>query len=1238
MLIRETFATRIEERINPVVKVSDRQAETLLQELGNLIVTPQWEQYFATMLDEYANAFDRDDEQNIGIWISGFFGSGKSLLMKTLGVLLEGGELRGNTVHDLFLGRIPSGPQRSIIERSLHTCRTRIKTTYIGSNLFTYQATSDESLALIAFKMFAEQQGYTRNWPFAWAIEHQLALGNHTQAFRTRACELIGLEWDEITQDPAFYNEQLYEATMAVLPQRFHSIESVERAVRFAYEHGIEPRNLVQHLRDWCTRQDGGGRRYKLLLEFDELGQWINSGTIVSDRLMKIQALVEAASTDGGGRIWIAATAHGDVHEYSGNVQQLLYAQINQRFALKCRLSNEDINLIVQERVLRKTQEASSLLRERFRQRSGEIADLANLQARRQFGVTTAESVSQFYPYLPWTVDVIPEIVKTIAHAVGRDDALSGSNRTLIGVIQGGILDTPNLLAAPVGRLLCLADLYRQIEIDIPVETKTDLGQILAAVTHANDDTLRVAHALYLLGQVEHIDCTVENINRALANSLKYQLGAEREKVERELNRLVEAGFAKRVGNLYSFLTRQQRTFHDRVRARQEDLLQNTHELSQRLKQFDGYDSLRFDRVQLGGTAGSEKLVRLEMDDRLVRNKDEAVTVSVYSSLQYLVEADVRDDTIMQQRSKQNPHTIFFRMENVPALRRELAYAVATDAVADEALSAGDNPDKRMDRDIAQKAKQEVKEQTEKEILRLLAEAVRQGKIFWNGTAYTLIQGENPQTMVRNTLSHILTSIYARFREVPRRILNEEAAVKAALANNTTNSDLEALGVFKADGTLNDSHPLISSLRGELMQTNNAQGFIEAERLRTHFSRPPFGWDGQCIKVGLALLLRAGGCRLIVNGGSLTNPEDPEVQLQLTKEQKFRALRVQVMIVDLELPQLYVVRNAIETIFGEKPTLTSPMLNMRLSVHLTQLHQRANDLRTWSALANCPLPLSFESGESLIAELMANAVPSGRLRQFMDSWQAVLAHKQLLDNLARYQQEHGPAYGNVRDFYNQMVNVQLPVSAIQRFIADWQTVTQVERTVTDATRWKQIMLTYHEAQQAVTDYIATTRDKIEEALAQLEERLPTDVAEAGVPAEQLDDELQKLATPLVSIHTLLDEATTQPATVGSMRSLETQFISAKFAIQSALQPLRGRYQSQQSQQPAPTPQPAPAPIWDSWQAPSPDTEPTAPTVLSWQDILGSVQLTSIEDIEQFITRLRQHLTEQLAQGESIRIT
>ena len=133
-------------------------------------------------------------------------------------------------------------------------------------------------------------------------------------------------------------------------------------------------------------------------------------------------------------------------------------------------------------------------------------------------------------------------MVKGIAQATGRDEALTGSNRTMIGVVQGGIIDTPGLLESPVGHILCLADLYDQLASDAPIETRTDINRIISTVPDATPFTTQVARALYLLGQVPHIPCTLENVTRALVTSLDITLATLRVQVKEELERLVAAG------------------------------------------------------------------------------------------------------------------------------------------------------------------------------------------------------------------------------------------------------------------------------------------------------------------------------------------------------------------------------------------------------------------------------------------------------------------------------------------------------------------------------------------------------------------------------------------------------------------------------------------------------------------------------------------------------------------------
>ncbi len=1195
MLIREVFATKIQERIEPVVKVADRRQEVLSDELSNLVVTPQWEQYIWSVLDAYSNAATRDEEQSIGIWISGFFGSGKSLLMKVIGALLQGGELDGQTVHELFLSRIPAtDSRRGEIERLLASIAHTTTTTAVGGNLHAMQASHDDPLPLICFKLFANRQDYTHYWPLAWAIEHHVDERGLTADFRRQAMERSGLEWDDLADDPEFNLDHLLLAAADVMPDQFaEGRASVERSVGAALHGGISPDMLVERLRKWCEARDAGNRRRKLMLQLDELGQWIASGN-ANERIMQIQALAETAAVGGAGRLWLAVTAHGDIQSLRQNVQQEQYAKINQRFDLKCTLSNDDISQVVEERLLRKTQAARQELERAFAQRSGPLTDVGTLaDARRKYPVPTSEPFALFYPFLPWTVAVIPDVVKGIAQAAGREEALTGSNRTMIGVVQGGILDLPGLLDSPVGRLVSLADLYEQFATDAPTETRTDLNRIAETVPGATSATSQVARALYLLGEAEHIPAGLDNVTRSLMDHMDLTLPARRDEVRSELERLVHAGYAKQVGEHYFFLTTQQRGFQDRVRARRDELLAQPYQLGQMLKEFDSDDALRFDRVPL---LGQEKPLKLVIDERTVRTPASPVAIKVVSPFQRSLDPQIGDDAAMKQRSAQDRQNIHVRLGEVPELRRALAMYVATLEVADQVLSAPQSSE--PDRDVARSAKAEDMTSHRDDVRRMLGQSVRGATVFFNGSAYQLAAGDSAADAMRATLGQILPSIYARYSDVPHRVLNEETAVKAALAGNVTNSDLQQLAVYQSDGTLNEAHPLVSTLRGRLPADDQYQAPVQADTLRSELAGPPFGWDPNVVKVGLALLLRASACRLLDASRPITDPTDPEAFQVLAKEQRFRGLRVQGVPADLSIVDLQQIRGYMETLFDIKPELVAATMNNQLGTQLGRLSERTGTVRQWANTAQCPLPPAFESAASQVEDLLNTAGANARLKQFASAWQPINDLVVQLESLEAFRRDQAAKYQELRDFFTSMVNAESDLPEVRSFIMDWRAVME-ERTVWKPERWNEVCQAYERARQAVTQQIAAWRDEAERQIADLDGSPADRLRAVAVPDDQLAAELAALDGFLAPVRSRLERTELSYA---EARALAGNVEAARGQVARRIAELQAKY------------------------------DPNAPVYLKWSQVAGRVELRTSEDVEALVERLRAELGARVGTG------
>jgi len=1116
--IIDTFATRIIDRIEPVVKVADRNPARMHYELSNLIVTPQWEQHVRRVLDGWAEAGSRDGVDP-GIWISGFFGSGKSLLMKVLGLILEGGELEGQAVHDLFLSRLPADSRdRSEIERLLTAIRRKTTTTSVGGNIHALEGSGTDSLALIAFKLFAAEQGYTRNWALAWGVEYYLDQAGKKQAFQRRAEELTGKRWERLQRDTAFNIDKLLQAAADVLPDHFEGgRDSVQRTVSAVTQAGITPDDLVERFVSWCHLRDADGRRHRLLLQLDEIGQWIASGDS-NQRIMQVQALVETASILGEGRVWLSVTAHGDIQALEANVQQEQYAKINQRFSQKIKLSNDDMSHVVEARLLQKNPDGRAELAARFAARTGQIADLGSVKnSQRVYPVPTEELFPTCYPYLPWMIDVVPDVVKGIAQAAGRGDAMGGATRTMISVVQGAILDTPGLLQAPVGRLLNLVELYPQLVADLPVETKTDISSIPNKVPEATSFTSNVAIALYLLGQAKHIPCTPENLARALVTSLDENLPALIARVEPELGRLIDAGYVKQIGETYEFLTTQQRSFQDKVRERQNELRLTNPALSQSLKEFENDDMFQLSQLQV---QGRQLKLKLLMDGRPLQMGQSRVTVHVLSPIQRALDPSIVDDEALRQRSNQEPETFFVRLDEVRPLRDALALFVATREIADRVIAA--NP-AGPEAEVARQAKTRDVGSHQTAVRNHLRTAMRGAQIFFRGSPYYPNSGAGDA--VRGVITQLLPLIYSRIGELPHRVVNLEGSVRAALNGNYASTEIQLLNVVNGNGSLNPSSPLLSAVRGSIPPENSDRPPLEAVELRKLFEDPPFGWDGGAIAVAIALLLRAGLCKLVVEGRIITDPQQPDAQLSLTRDQPFKRLRLLGVRAELEPQQLIAARGFYELLFSDRPALVAATLNNALGARLEELNARCAALQQWASAASFPLPAEFSAGLSVLNELSASPTPVARLPLFGERYEQISQLLDLLDQLEAFRQSSGPTFQQVRDYFTSMINASLNVPELQVFLRAFNTL-QSERRFYERQRWQEVVRTRDAAEAAVTAQLSRwageARRRAEDAIA----HIPNRMREVGANDEQVAEHAPRLGQPFEQ---LLAELPEQPA-------------------------------------------------------------------------------------------------------------
>ena len=174
LTIGELFETRIEDKIEPVIKVGEVADERkLAAEIGAYVVTPTIERYLASFLDHYTDTFQLRTTE-IGIWISGYFGSGKSHLAKIMSLLAENRRLAGTTACERFKARIPDdAPERGTIHRALARM-PQADTRVLAFNINTLTDSKTTPLPKVLLSQYYQARGYGSNLLYARVIEAEL--------------------------------------------------------------------------------------------------------------------------------------------------------------------------------------------------------------------------------------------------------------------------------------------------------------------------------------------------------------------------------------------------------------------------------------------------------------------------------------------------------------------------------------------------------------------------------------------------------------------------------------------------------------------------------------------------------------------------------------------------------------------------------------------------------------------------------------------------------------------------------------------------------------------------------------------------------------------------------------------------------------------------------------------------------------------------------------------------------
>ena len=1132
MRVGDLFETKVEEKIDPVIKVGETADEhKLASEIGSYVVTPLIEKYLNDFFEHYTDSFQKQTTE-IGAWISGYFGSGKSHLAKIMALVVENRKLAGVNSSERFLARIPVGsPQHGAIKRSLARM-PQCEANVLAFNINTLSDSRTRSLPSLLLSQYYLSQGYGNNLIYARVIEAELdrqgKLKDLHQAVEARAKRT----WKDIQQNLSFYSRHLYDAACEVAPEVFETPQAVERALKEAEKGELyNARFLVDTILEGLQRDEKEKKKpQRVLLVLDESGQWIENDY---SRLAQLQALIEEAAVRGQGRIWVIVTTHGDMGSIYKEARALEgdMKKIEGRFRFKFGLTTENIELVLEDRLFKKTLSGKQHLDQLYSNRGGMLRGIGELANTSQtLPPCSQDKFPTYYPFFPYQVHLIPEIVKTLRSKGGRGEQLSGSTRTLLAITQDILrAGRRKYLDEGVGILVSFDEIYDNLsgEGEISPDVRTELSRLKGVVPGATDLTPRVAEVLYLIREIPYISRTKDNIARLLAERVEEDLPTVIARIEPELERLIKAKLVARIGDEYEFLTGERRTFEDEVGTIENQLKHPDRErgLNEKFVYSDGKAHWRkwfdFDTVPY---IGAEFPFRLQIDSTSVQGRQGDITLKFSTPLAVLGPTSLADVESQSLRSDEQ-YSIFFFSGRIPNFDRDLARYLAMKEVIDN--WKGDTHRSEEARNLAMERESNDLPKLERKVLDGFKEGIRTGWTIFRGTSRSLAvkSGQKPSDALRAEMAVFWPLLYPKFDKVPFRVANEQRAIQDVLDGNPNPiKDVTQLKIFDKAGKIDPNCPLLDSLRIHLATEQNSGRRVLGKDILGTFSAPPYGWDSNAVRVGVAALVRSGAVKILINKKAYTNPADRDLIDALRVSRNFDRVELILEVTEVSPEVLTETRSFLMNLtkrrgIDETPTALSEVAG----AFGEDVLKKADTVRLWAEGSGLPLPNSFVDGEDIWRRIKNLSNPIHRVQEIHVNKELLESGSRAVEQYFSFQKENRNQFLELEQFATQVLAIEHnldPGSTIAKFLEAHRTTVET-KNFADKETWKQLQAlkaqSALELQALIEEWRSRARRRIDENL----ERLPEELKKRGLDPALADE----ISAPLHSFRESLNSVT-----------------------------------------------------------------------------------------------------------------
>jgi hypothetical protein len=1058
-----------------------------------------------------------------------------------LSLLAENRTLKGNSASKRFEARVPPGaPRRASILRNLarlDQCATQV----LAFNLNTLVDSKKTPLPRLLLSQYYQSRGYSSNFLYARVIEQEIDRRGKLDALHAKVAALADRPWADIQKNPGFYARHLYQAACDVAPDAFTTPDDVAQELKNAEKGELfNAQFLVRTMLDDLEKREKETKKpARILLVLDESGQWIEDD---AGRLAQLQALVEEAAAMGQGRIWIFVTTHEDMGAIFQNARALQadMKKIEGRFRYKWSLTTENIELVLEDRIFKKKIAGKDAVAKAYGAAPGVLRGLGELaNTSQKLPDCDAERFVTLYPFFPYQIHLVPEIVKSLRSKGGRGEQLSGSTRTLLAITQD-ILRAGRrpYLKLEVGEVVSFDEVYGNLsgEGEVSPDVRRELSRIEEVVPGASALTRRVAEVLFLIREIAYIPRTIDNLARLLVESTSDDLPTVIARLQPELDKLIAAKMVARIGEEFEFLTGERRTFEDEVATVAAQLKQQDREAglakhfvydpdkkANHLRALLGFETVAFKDAEFD--------VRVSMDGTIALRTGH-IEVRMFSPLAALGGTKVPDLEDLSLRADEQ-YTIFVLCDRITGFDQDLNRFLAMRNVVSTWKS---DPHKSEEaHKLAAERETNDLDKLERRVREAIKTSIRQAQVIFRGSGRALSprSGQTPGETLRAELSSFWPTLFPKFEKMPVRITQEQKAILDVLnGEKNLSPEVKALRLLDKAGALDPHSPLLDTIRIHLASKQGKKERSLGKELLDAFSAPPYGWDRNAVRVGVAACVRAATIKVLIGKMPHTNPADPTLQKALRDAREFD--RLELVLEDSEVGPgvLEETRTLLMKLTGKRKIDETPAaLHEAMEVFGREKLARAEKVVDWADPADLPRPSAFDAGKEAMEEVLALANPVHRVKEMHSRSEELKRGVEAIDQLATFREKWGPAFQDLKALAYQLRSIEhlLPATgAIRAFLGEYESA-RLGARFAEPDIWKALQGAKAAASLELQTQLGLWRDAARTCVEEALDRLPGDLKH-----QLLEEEMAKeMAPPLDAFIAALD-VETEPARVAAL--------------------------------------------------------------------------------------------------------